>query len=161
MDTRIIAYVTKALQKELGKSDKIDLALQATLKEAAEEAKIALSTEESTQITIPFVAENRPPFTMELTRQTLESLIQDLIERTRAPMERALHDASLEKMRSMISSLLGNNPDTSGQKVCYGIFWKRTAGRRSIHCSCRRAALAGSTMFQKNPGWRRMWRSVM
>ncbi|HOW05374.1 Hsp70 family protein [Methanospirillum hungatei] len=97
LDTRIIAYITKALQKELGKGDKIDLALQATLKEAAEEAKIALSTEEITRITIPFVAENCPPFTMELTRQTLESLIQDLIERTRAPMERALHDASLEK----------------------------------------------------------------
>ncbi|MCA1916495.1 Hsp70 family protein [Methanospirillum hungatei] len=97
MDERIIAHITKALQKDLGKGATIDQALQATLKEAAEEAKIALSTEESTRITIPFVAENRPPFTMELTRKTLESLIQDLIERTRAPMERALHDASLEK----------------------------------------------------------------
>lgn len=97
MDERIITHVTKALQKELGKGAKIDQALQATLKEAAEEAKIALSTEESTRITIPFVAENRPPFYMELTRETLESLIQDLIDRTREPMERALQDASLEK----------------------------------------------------------------
>ena len=97
MDERIIAYVTKALQKELGKGAKIDQSLQATLKEAAEEAKITLSTEESTRITIPFVAENRPPFTMDLTREKLESLIQDLVERTRAPIERALLDASLEK----------------------------------------------------------------
>ncbi|NLL10266.1 MAG: Hsp70 family protein [Methanomicrobiales archaeon] len=97
MDERIIAHVTKVLQKELGKGAKIDQGLQATLKEAAEEAKISLSTEESTTITIPFVAENRPPFTLQLTREKFESLIQDLIERTRDPMERALADASLEK----------------------------------------------------------------
>lgn len=97
MDERIIKHIKKALQKELGKEVKIDPGLQATLKEAAEEAKIALSTEESTIITIPFVAQNRPPFTMQLTRDTLNSLIMDLIEQTREPMERALRDASLEK----------------------------------------------------------------
>ena len=97
MDDRIVEYVTKMLQKELGKGTKIDPALHATLKEAAEEAKIALSTQESTTITIPFVAQGRPPFSMVLTREKLEKLIQDLIERTRTPMEQALQDSSLEK----------------------------------------------------------------
>lgn len=97
MDERIIGHITKALQKQLGKGTKIDPGLAATLKEVAEEAKIALSTDENTTITIPFVAENRPPFSMQLTRETFESLIQDLIERTRGPMEQALSDAALGK----------------------------------------------------------------
>ncbi|MBN1168220.1 MAG: Hsp70 family protein [Methanospirillaceae archaeon] len=96
MDERIIGHITGALQKELGKKAKIDPALRATIKEAAEEAKIALSTQDTTTITIPFVSENRPPFTMQFTRETFESLIGDLIERTRGPMELALQDANLQ-----------------------------------------------------------------
>lgn len=97
IDARIVEHVTKKLHKQLGVDPKKDLALLATLKEAAEGAKIALSTVESTTINIPFVASGKPPFSMELTRQTLNDLIADLIERTKVPMEQALQDASLEK----------------------------------------------------------------
>ena len=97
IDARIVEHVTKKLHKLLGVDPKKDLSLLATLKEAAEEAKIALSTVESTTINIPFVASGKPPFSMELTRQMLNNLIADLIERTKVPMEQALQDASLEK----------------------------------------------------------------
>lgn len=97
IDERIVAHITKALKKELGKGVDIDPALQATLKEVSEEAKIALSTQESTMITIPFVAQDRPPFTMQLHREIFESLIHDLIEQTLIPVEQAISDASIEK----------------------------------------------------------------
>ncbi len=97
MDARIVGLVTKELQKQLGKGAKISPALLATVREAAEEAKIALSSGESTTISIPFVAPDKPPFSMVLTRETFESLIQDLIERTKVPLEQALLDCSLEK----------------------------------------------------------------
>lgn len=65
--------------------------------EASEEAKITLSSSESTTINIPFVAANKPPFSMVLTRIELNRMITDLIERTRKPIEQALDDASLDK----------------------------------------------------------------
>jgi len=97
MDERIVTHVMQALQKHLGKGSKIDPALQATVKEAAEEAKIALSGSETTTITIPFVSQGKPPFSMILTRDMFESLVRDIIERTRGPIEQALRDSSLEK----------------------------------------------------------------
>ncbi len=97
IDARIVEHITKKLQKQLSVDPKNDLALLATLKEAAEEAKITLSTVESTTINIPFVAAGKPPFSMELTREQFNDLIADLIERTRGPIERALEDAALEK----------------------------------------------------------------
>jgi len=97
IDARIVEHVTKKLHRQLGVDTKKDLALLATLKETAEEAKIALSTAMKTTITIPFVASGKPPFSMVLTRETLDSLIKDLIENTKIPMEQALQDASIEK----------------------------------------------------------------
>ncbi|MDD5187899.1 MAG: Hsp70 family protein [Methanoregula sp.] len=97
IDARIVEHITKKLQKQLGVDPKNDLALLATLNEAAEEAKITLSTAESTTINIPFVAAGKPPFSMELTREQFNDLIADLIVRTRGPIEQALEDAALEK----------------------------------------------------------------
>jgi molecular chaperone DnaK len=97
IDMRIEEYVSKRLYEQLGVDVKKDISLHATLREAAEEAKIALSTVESTTISIPFVAANKPPFSMVLTRVQLNSMISDLIERTKKPIEQALNDASLEK----------------------------------------------------------------
>lgn len=97
MDERIVRHLTESLTKEMGPGLVVDPALQATLKEAAEEAKIALSAMESTTITIPFVMQGKPPFSMVLARSTFESLIQDLIDQTHGPIEQALSDASLDK----------------------------------------------------------------
>ena len=98
MDERIVNHVITGLLKHLGKGgSKIDHSLMATIREAAEEAKIALSEVESITISIPFVGQGKLPFTMNLTRDTFESLIQDLIEKTKGPIEQALEDSSLDK----------------------------------------------------------------
>ena len=97
IDARIEEHISKRLYEQMGIDVKKDLALHATLREASEEAKIALSTSESTTINIPFVAANKPPFSMVLTRIELNGMITDLIERTRKPIEQALDDASLDK----------------------------------------------------------------
>ncbi len=97
IDARIVTYVIKKVHQQLGVDVKKDLALLATIREASEEAKIALSTAEKTTINIPFVAKGKPPFSMVLTRKSLNTMIIDLIERTKIPMEQALSDASLEK----------------------------------------------------------------
>jgi molecular chaperone DnaK len=97
IDARIEEHVSKRLYEQMGIDVKKDLALHATLREASEEAKIALSTSESTTINIPFVAENKEPFSMVLTRIELNIMISDLIERTKKPIEQALDDASLDK----------------------------------------------------------------
>ncbi len=97
IDLRIEGEVSKKLYEQLGIDVKKDLALRSTIREASEEAKIVLSLEESTTISIPFVAANKPPFSMTLTRPKLNSMIPDLIERTQKPIEQALNDASLEK----------------------------------------------------------------
>lgn len=97
IDARIEEHVSKKLYGQMGIDVKKDLALHATLREASEEAKIDLSTSESTTINIPFVAANKPPFSMVLTRIELNRMITDLIERTIKPIEQALDDASLDK----------------------------------------------------------------
>jgi molecular chaperone DnaK len=97
IDVCIEEYVSKRLYEQLGVDVKKDISIHATLREAAEEAKIALSMVDSTTISIPFVAANKPPFSMVLIRVQLNSMISDLIERTKKPIEQALNDASLEK----------------------------------------------------------------
>jgi len=97
IDARIEEHVSKKLYEDIGIDVKKDLALRSTLREASEEAKITLSSAESTTINIPFVGANKPPFSMALTRAKLNSMISDLIERTKKPIEQALNDSSLEK----------------------------------------------------------------
>ena len=97
-DMRILDF----LADEFKKSDGIDLrndklALQ-RLKEAAEKAKIELSSTASTDINLPFITadQNGPKhLNIKLTRAKLESLVEDLIERTVAPCKAALKDAGL------------------------------------------------------------------
>ena len=98
-DMRLVDYLVTEFKKENGidlKSDK--LALQ-RLKEAAEKAKIELSSTQQTEINLPFItADQTGPkhLTMKLTRSKLESLVDDFIQRTRGPCEQALKDAGLK-----------------------------------------------------------------
>src|SRR5712664_1187637 len=99
LDDRIIQW----LVDELRKSDGIDLgkdrmALQ-RLKEGAEKAKIELSTATETEINLPFVtADQSGPkhLQMKLTRAKLEQLVEDLLQRTMAPVKQALADAGVD-----------------------------------------------------------------
>lgn len=96
IDARIVEYLSKKAYEQLGIDVKKDLSLLATVRETSEEAKIALSCNESTMISIPFAA-SKAPFNTILTRIQLNGMISDLIERTKKPIEQALDDASLEK----------------------------------------------------------------
>jgi molecular chaperone DnaK len=97
IDACIVKEVNNKLYEDCGIDLEKDLALRATILEASEEAKIALSSVETTSINVPFIAADKPPFSMLLTRTMLNSMIYDLIECTKKPIERALDDASLEK----------------------------------------------------------------
>jgi molecular chaperone DnaK len=98
-DMRLVEYLASEFKKEQGidlKNDK--LALQ-RLKEAAEKAKIELSSASQTEINLPFItADQSGPkhLTMKLTRAKFESLVDDLIQRTVEPLKAALKDAGMK-----------------------------------------------------------------
>jgi molecular chaperone DnaK len=98
-DMRLVGYLADEFKKEQGidlKGDK--LALQ-RLKEAAEKAKIELSSSTQTEINLPFItadASGPKHLTMKLTRAKFESLVEDLVKRTVDPMKAALKDAGLK-----------------------------------------------------------------
>jgi molecular chaperone DnaK len=97
-DMRIVDYLADEFKKESGidlRSDK--LALQ-RLKEAAEKAKIELSSATQTELNLPFItadASGPKHLTMKLTRAKLEALVDDLIQKTVGPCRAALKDAGL------------------------------------------------------------------
>jgi molecular chaperone DnaK len=97
-DKRVIDYLADEFKKEQGidlRKDK--LALQ-RLKEAAEKAKIELSSASQTEVNLPFItADQSGPkhLTMKLTRAKLEALVEDLIKRTIEPCRKALKDAGM------------------------------------------------------------------
>jgi molecular chaperone DnaK len=98
-DARIIDYLAEEFKKENGidlKKDK--LALQ-RLKEAAEKAKIELSSAIQTEVNLPFItadANGPKHLIIKLTRAKLEAIVDDLIERTMEPCRKALKDAGLK-----------------------------------------------------------------
>jgi molecular chaperone DnaK len=97
-DQRVMDYLADEFKKDQGidlRSDK--MALQ-RLKEAAEKAKVELSSSTETDINLPFItadAAGPKHLTMKLTRAKLEKLVEDLIERTSGPCRTALKDAGL------------------------------------------------------------------
>lgn len=97
-DKRIIDFLADQFKKENGIDLRADrLALQ-RLKEAAEKAKIELSSAVETEINLPFItADQTGPkhLTIKLSRSKLESLVEDLIERTIDPCRNALKDAGV------------------------------------------------------------------
>ena len=98
-DMRLVDYLADEFKKESGINLRDDkLALQ-RLKEAAEKAKIELSSASQTEINLPFItADQSGPkhLTMKLTRAKLESLVDDLIQKTVGPCDSALKDAGLK-----------------------------------------------------------------
>ncbi|TYO90519.1 molecular chaperone DnaK [Oceanicella actignis] len=101
-DMRIVDYLASEFQKEHGVDLRKDkLALQ-RLKEAAEKAKIELSSSQQTEINQPFISMDPKSGTplhlvIKLTRAKLESLVEDLIARTLEPCKAALKDAGISK----------------------------------------------------------------
>ena len=129
-DLRIIDYLADEFKKESGIDLHSDpLALQ-RLKEAAEKAKIELSSSQQTEINLPYItadASGPKHLNMKLTRAKLESLVEDLIVRTMSPCRVAMKDAGVSgsdisdvilvggqtrmpKVQEMVKSIFGKDP---------------------------------------------------
>ena len=106
-DLRLIDYFVDQFKQESGFDLKSDpLALQ-RLKEAAEKAKIELSSADQTEVNLPYItADSSGPkhFVHKVTRAKLESLVEDLVDRSLEPLKVALSDAKISK--SEISEIL-------------------------------------------------------
>ena len=131
-DSKVVEYLADSFKKDEGidlRGDK--LALQ-RLKEAAEKAKIELSSAQSTEVNLPFITadQNGPKHLVKtITRSDLEKLVGDLIKRTLEPCKKALEDAGMEKgaidevilvggmtrmpkVRSVVEDFFGKEPHT-------------------------------------------------
>ena len=99
-DQRIIDWLAEEFKKAEGIDLRNDRMALQRLKEAAEKAKIELSSAQQTDINLPFItadASGPKHLNMSLTRSKLEQLVDDLVKRTTGPMEAALKDAEISK----------------------------------------------------------------
>jgi len=97
-DNRIIDFLADEFKKENGLDLRNDLLAKQRLKEAAEKAKIELSGAQQTEVNLPYItadATGPKHLVVKITRAKLESLVEDLIERTMAPCKMALKDAGV------------------------------------------------------------------
>ncbi len=129
-DARVIEYLVTEFKKDTGVDLHNDpLALQ-RLKEAAEKAKIELSSSQQTDVNLPYItadATGPKHLNVKLTRAKLESLVEDLINRTKGPCETALKDSGLSakdihdvilvggqtrmpKVQEMVKNIFGKEP---------------------------------------------------
>jgi molecular chaperone DnaK len=98
-DQRVIDYIVTEFKKEQGVDLKNDVLALQRLKEAAEKAKIELSSSMQTEINLPYItadANGPKHLTMKITRAKFESLVEDLIERTIEPCRIAIKDAGVK-----------------------------------------------------------------
>ena len=132
-DERIVKWMVQEFEADRGINLSQDPQALQRLREAAEKAKIELSTMVETEINLPFVtadASGPKHLQMKLTRAKFEQLTEDLVQRTRQPFEQALEDAGLKTedldeiifvggstrmpvIRDMIESLTGKAPNQS------------------------------------------------
>jgi molecular chaperone DnaK len=130
LDQRIIDWMIQEFKKDQGIDLSTDKMALQRLKEAAERAKIELSSAVETEINLPFVTANASGpkhLAMKLTRAQFEKLVDDLLERTLAPSRQALRDAGVEpkdidevvlvggstripKVQELVKNLFGREP---------------------------------------------------
>lgn len=97
-DSRIIDFLAEEFKKENSVDLTKDVLAKQRLKEAAEKAKIELSSSNQTEINLPYItadASGPKHLVVKLTRSKLESLVEDLIERTIAPCKMAIKDSGI------------------------------------------------------------------
>jgi len=133
VDQRLIDHIADEFKKQEGIDLREDAMALQRLKEAAEKAKIELSSQMETQVNLPFItATQQGPkhLQMSLTRAKLESLIEDLIERLRKPCQDAMADADMKTsdihevvlvggstripaVQNLVKELFGRDPNKS------------------------------------------------
>ncbi|MGB7740670.1 MAG: molecular chaperone DnaK [Steroidobacteraceae bacterium] len=97
-DKRVIDYLANEFQKESGVDVRRDPLAMQRLKEAAEKSKIELSSSQQTEVNLPYItadASGPKHLAMKLTRAKLESLVEELVQKTIEPCKIALKDAGL------------------------------------------------------------------
>ncbi|SFB96678.1 molecular chaperone DnaK [Pseudoalteromonas denitrificans] len=97
-DNRVINYLVEEFKKEQGIDLKTDPLAMQRVKEAAEKAKIELSSAQQTDVNLPYVtadATGPKHMNVKITRAKLESLVEDLVAQSLAPLKQALSDADL------------------------------------------------------------------
>ncbi|WP_299269563.1 molecular chaperone DnaK [uncultured Psychrosphaera sp.] len=97
-DNRVINYLVEEFNKEQGVNLKNDPLAMQRVKEAAEKAKIELSSAQTTEVNLPYVtadASGPKHMNIKITRSKLESLVEDMIQATLEPLKMALKDADL------------------------------------------------------------------
>ncbi|HXY12328.1 MAG TPA: Hsp70 family protein, partial [Thermoplasmata archaeon] len=100
MDNAVTEWIASEFQKESGVNIRNDKMAMQRVRDAAEKAKIELSSTMETQINLPFLtATNEGPkhLALPLTRAKLEELVRPIVERCRAPVEQAIRDAKIPK----------------------------------------------------------------
>ena len=98
-DLRIIEYLVDEFKKESGIDLKKDMLALQRLKDSAEKAKIELSSSQQTEVNLPYItadASGPKHLAVKITRSKLESLVEELIERTTEPCRIAMKDAGIE-----------------------------------------------------------------
>ncbi len=98
-DEKIVDYICDEFKKEYAVDLRVDKQALQRVRDAAEKAKIELSATDEVEINQPYITQkdgNPIHLTMKLTRAKLESLVEDLIERTKKPVEACLKDAKLD-----------------------------------------------------------------
>ena len=98
-DKRVIDYLSAEFEKESGINIRKDPLAMQRLKEAAEKAKIELSSRQQTEVNLPYItadASGPKHLNINLTRAKLESMVEDLVKRTLEPCKIALKDAGLK-----------------------------------------------------------------
>ncbi len=112
VDQRLMDWIVEEFRKAEGIDLSQDPQAKQRLKDAAEEAKIALSSKQETDINLPFItadASGPKHLVMTLSRAKLESLIEDLLERTRKPCLQAIEDAGLSREKIEEVVLVGGS----------------------------------------------------
>ena len=129
-DQRIIEYIVSEFKKDQGVDLKNDVLALQRLKEAAEKAKIELSSSQQTEVNLPYVtadASGPKHLSIKITRAKLESLVEDLIARTVEPCKTAIKDAGVSlsdisdvilvggqtrmpKVQDTVKSIFGKDP---------------------------------------------------
>jgi len=133
LDQKLIDHIADEFEKQNGIDLRKDKMALQRLKEAAERAKIELSGSMQTEVNLPYVtadASGPKHLQVKVTRAKFESLVEDLVEKTRAPVEQALKDAGLgasdidevilvggstriPKVQELVKSIFGKDPNKS------------------------------------------------
>ncbi len=134
-DQRLIDYIADEFKKDEGVDLRKDAMALQRLKEAAEKAKIELSSSTATTINLPFITATQDGpkhLTLDLSRSKFEQLVDDLVKRTIPPMEKALKDAGLSKDQVHQVILVGGSTRIPAiQKAAEDFFGK--APNRSVN----------------------------